>query len=190
MGRDHESRAAASRPANPQGAGEESEGEFCRAAGELVGASSLAWVSLPGDGDVVLEGERILSPWDFQQIVDHMADKNSGDPSEYVLVNETRQTGWGARYPQIENLLAIPVTEKSFAGWVAGGQQTARRRTENRRATRAATLMSRIKASQGRGGFCLSAGRTPRCSCHSPPCFVCTPALMRDISTSRTSWWG
>ena len=37
--------------------------------------------------------------------------------------------GWGARFPRIENLLAVPVTEKSHLGLVAGGQQAASRRT-------------------------------------------------------------
>jgi HD-GYP domain-containing protein (c-di-GMP phosphodiesterase class II) len=93
-------------------------GRILRAAGELLGASSLAWVSLVGDGDVVIEGERLLSPWDLRKIVDQLADRKVRDPSGYVLINEARQTGWGARFPRIANLLAVPVTEKSLSGWM------------------------------------------------------------------------
>jgi HD-GYP domain-containing protein (c-di-GMP phosphodiesterase class II) len=93
-------------------------GRILRAAGELLGASSLAWVSLLEDGDVVLEGERLLSPWDFRQIVNQLADQKLRVPSGYVLINEARKTNWGARFPRIENLLAVPVTEKSVSGWV------------------------------------------------------------------------
>ena len=62
-----------------------------RIAGELLGVSSLAWVSLLEDGDVVLEGERLLSPWDCGQLANHLADQNLGDQSGYVLVNEARR---------------------------------------------------------------------------------------------------
>jgi len=89
-----------------------------RIAGELLGVRSLAWVSRLGDGDVVLEGEQILSPWDCGQLVDHLADPNLRDQSGYVLVNEARESRWGARFPQIQNLLAVPVVEKTLLGWV------------------------------------------------------------------------
>jgi HD-GYP domain-containing protein (c-di-GMP phosphodiesterase class II) len=93
-------------------------GRILRAAGELLGVASLAWVSLLGDGDVVLEGERLLSPWDCGQLADHLADQNRRDQSGYVLINEARASRWGARFPQIQNLLAVPVGEKTLTGWV------------------------------------------------------------------------
>jgi HD-GYP domain-containing protein (c-di-GMP phosphodiesterase class II) len=93
-------------------------GRILRAAAEISGASALAWVSLLGDGDVALEGERLLSPWDFRQLVNQLADQKHRDPSGYVLINEARHTDWGARFPRIANLLAVPVTEKSLSGWM------------------------------------------------------------------------
>jgi HD-GYP domain-containing protein (c-di-GMP phosphodiesterase class II) len=89
-----------------------------RIAGELLGVQSLAWVSKLEDGDVVLEGEQLLSPWDCGQLVDHLDDPNRQDQSQYVLVNEARQSRWGAQFPQIQNLLAVPVMEKTLMGWV------------------------------------------------------------------------
>jgi HD-GYP domain-containing protein (c-di-GMP phosphodiesterase class II) len=93
-------------------------GRILRTGGELVGASSVAWVPLQGDGDVVIEGERLLSPWDVGQIANQLTEQNVRDQSEYVLINDARQSRWGARFPRIVNLLAVPVTEQSGSGWV------------------------------------------------------------------------
>ncbi len=89
-----------------------------RIAGELLGVQSLAWVSVLGDGEAVLEGERLLSPWDCGQLADHLADQKLWDQSGYVLINEARESRWGTRFPQIQNLLAIPVVDKTLSGWV------------------------------------------------------------------------
>jgi HD-GYP domain-containing protein (c-di-GMP phosphodiesterase class II) len=93
-------------------------GRILRAGADVLGASSMAWVSLLGDGDVVLEGERLLSPWDITQIASQLAEQYGRDQSEYVLVNDARESCWGARFPRIVNLLAVPVIEKSVSGWV------------------------------------------------------------------------
>jgi HD-GYP domain-containing protein (c-di-GMP phosphodiesterase class II) len=89
-----------------------------RAAGNLLGASSIAWISLLEDGVVVLEGEPLLSPWDFRQLGKQLAGQNLRGSSDHVLINEARQTDWGARFPRIQNLLAVPVTEKAHSGWI------------------------------------------------------------------------
>ena len=93
-------------------------GRILRIAGELLGVPSLAWVSTLGDGEVVLEGERLLSPWDCGQLAGHLADRKRGDESGYLIINEPRESHWGSRFPQIQNLLAIPVVDKTFSGWV------------------------------------------------------------------------
>jgi HD-GYP domain-containing protein (c-di-GMP phosphodiesterase class II) len=93
-------------------------GRILRFARELLGMSSLAWVSRLEDGDVVLEGERLLSPWDCGQLADHLTDQIPGDQPGYVLINEARASRWGARFPRIINLLAVPVSDKTISGWV------------------------------------------------------------------------
>ena len=85
---------------------------------ELLGASSLAWVSLLGDAEVLIEGERLLSPWDCSQLANQLAEQNLHEQSGYVLINEARESRWGVRFPQIMNLLAVPVAEKTLSGWV------------------------------------------------------------------------
>jgi hypothetical protein len=89
-----------------------------RIAGELMGAQSLAWVPVQRDDEVVSEGERLLSPWDCGQLATVLAGQTSWDEAGYAIINDARETSWGARFPQILNLLAIPVAEKKLTGWV------------------------------------------------------------------------
>ena len=89
-----------------------------RAAGESLGAQSLVWVPVLRDDEVVLEGDRLLSPWDCGQLAGVLAEEARWEESGYLIVNETRETGWGARFPQVLNLLAIPVADRKLTGWV------------------------------------------------------------------------
>jgi HD-GYP domain-containing protein (c-di-GMP phosphodiesterase class II) len=89
-----------------------------RAAGELVGTQSLAWVPVHRDDDVVFEGERLLSPWDCGQLADILANQALWEETGYVIVNDTRETSWAARFSQVQNLLAIPIAERKLSGWV------------------------------------------------------------------------
>src|SRR5262249_25048658 len=93
-------------------------GRILRVAGELLGARSLSWVSRLGDGEVTLEGEQLLSGWEWRQLVDHLAASHLRDGFAYLLVNEPRASQWGARFPRIQNLLAVPILEKNVLGWV------------------------------------------------------------------------
>jgi len=93
-------------------------GRVLRVAGELLGAQSLAWVSLQGDEDVVFEGEPLLSPWDCSQLARLLANQPVWQESGFILINQTRESPWGAQFPQILNLLAIPVADKKLLGWV------------------------------------------------------------------------
>jgi hypothetical protein len=89
-----------------------------RAAGELIGAQSLAWVPVQRNDDVVFEGERLLSHWDCGQLANALASQALWEESGYVLINDTRETSWAARFPQVLNLLAIPVADRKLTGWV------------------------------------------------------------------------
>ena len=45
--------------------------------------------------------------------------RSSGIRPGHVLINEPRESSWGARFPQIQNLLAVPVADKTkLSGWV------------------------------------------------------------------------
>jgi HD-GYP domain-containing protein (c-di-GMP phosphodiesterase class II) len=89
-----------------------------RAAGELLGVHSLAWVPVQRDDDVVFEGERLLSPWDCGQLANVLAGQAQWEQSGYVIINNTGDTSWGARFPQVLNLLGIPIADRKLTGWV------------------------------------------------------------------------
>ena len=89
-----------------------------RAAAELVGAQMMAWVPVQNDEDIVLEGDRLLSPWDSSRLANVLSGQTNGEESGYLLINEVSQSSWGPRFPQVVNLLAIPVTDRKLAGWV------------------------------------------------------------------------
>jgi HD-GYP domain-containing protein (c-di-GMP phosphodiesterase class II) len=89
-----------------------------RVAGKLLGVRALAWVSRIGDRDVLIEGEPVLSPCDCEELANHLADDTRGEESGYVLENEPRESRWGARFPGILNLMAVPVADKKMSGWV------------------------------------------------------------------------
>jgi HD-GYP domain-containing protein (c-di-GMP phosphodiesterase class II) len=124
-------------------------GRILRVAGELLGAQALAWVSLQGDEDVVLEGERLLSPWDCGQLANLLAHQTLWEESGYVLINEVREASWAARFPQILNLLAIPVAEKTLSGWVLALNK---RQAAPGRGSRGRELRPYPAVDSGRGG--------------------------------------
>ncbi len=89
-----------------------------RTAGELFGAQSLVWVSLHGDGNVVQEGESLLSPWDCGRLASQLTEETRGDESSYLVVNDPRQNSWGTQYPRVTNLLAVRVAHEGSSGWL------------------------------------------------------------------------
>jgi HD-GYP domain-containing protein (c-di-GMP phosphodiesterase class II) len=89
-----------------------------RVAGELLGTRSLAWVPQQRDDEVVFEGEQLLSPWDCGQLVTMLADEAGWEESGYAIVNDPRESRWGARFARIQNLLAVPVADPKLSGWV------------------------------------------------------------------------
>ncbi len=89
-----------------------------RTAGELLGVQSMAWVPVQREDEVVFHGEQILSPWDCGQLANVLAGQAHCEEAGYMIINETRETSWGTRFPKVVNLLAIPIEERKLTGWV------------------------------------------------------------------------
>ncbi len=89
-----------------------------RGAGELLRTQAMAWIPAGREDEVVLEGERLLSPWDCGQLAAVLASQPSWKEAGFLLVNDARESSWGARFPQILNLLAIPVEDRRLSGWL------------------------------------------------------------------------
>ena len=116
-----------------------------RHAGELMGAQAMAWVPVHRDDGVALEGERLLSPWDCGQLADVLSGQTLCEESGYLIVNDSRESSWGARFPQIVNMLAIPVADKKLAGWVLAFNK------QRSSARGAGVREARMSPSSGRG---------------------------------------
>ena len=89
-----------------------------RLAAEVLGAQAVAWVPAQADAGIVIEGEKVLSAWDFGQLADLLVADDSWEKAGYLAVTDARRTDWGVRFPRVENLLAVPLTRKSPMGWL------------------------------------------------------------------------
>ena len=109
-----------------------------------------------------------------------------------MIINEPRETSWGARFPQILNLLAIPVADKKLSGWVlAFNKRRAAARGAGGREARMSPSAGRGEAGAGRlpdpavpplgRGAAHAVRLAARASTCGPP---------GATSTSRTCWSG
>ena len=85
---------------------------------ELLGVQLLAWIPSQREEEVLFEGDRILSPWDGGQLVNILANQPGPEEQPYVLINQARENAWAVRFPQIHNVLAVPIAEEKLSGWV------------------------------------------------------------------------
>jgi HD-GYP domain-containing protein (c-di-GMP phosphodiesterase class II) len=85
---------------------------------KILPVEMLAWVPGQATQAALCEGEPILSAWDCRQFATLLGQQPEAENNGIVLCNEARETSWGSRYPQVENLLALPLGEKGANGWV------------------------------------------------------------------------
>ena len=151
-------------------------GRILRFAGELLGVSSLAWVSRLEDGEVVLEGDQLLSPWECGQLAKQLADQNLGVEPGYVLVNDARETPWAAAFSPNPQPAGHPRLEESRGGcWrltssepPAAARPTGASPGAGRGTRRIRAICGRAVRAAGRGdpdAFCLP----PRVTCACRP---------------------
>lgn len=88
------------------------------AVSELIGVQAVAWVPNRNDEPVVLEGERLLSAWDFSQLGAMLAQTPDWEAHGYLIRNDLAAVGWASRFPHVANILAMPVTDRGLSGWV------------------------------------------------------------------------
>ncbi len=99
-----------------------------RIAGELLGAQSLAWVPVQRDDGVVSEGERLLTPWDCDQLAAVLAGQARWEESGYVIINEPGETSWARTVPAGAQPAGDTGRRQEAVGMGPGVQQAARRR--------------------------------------------------------------
>jgi HD-GYP domain-containing protein (c-di-GMP phosphodiesterase class II) len=97
---------------------EKNQRRILQTAQELIGVATLIWVPAQASAPVLIQGDPLLSPWDSRQFATQLTQHPDFDKSGLLIVNEFEQTSWAARYPQIRNVLIMPVSNQSACGWI------------------------------------------------------------------------
>jgi HD-GYP domain-containing protein (c-di-GMP phosphodiesterase class II) len=88
------------------------------AAFKLIGAEALLWVPRDHEQSVLVLGNIGLAPADCHQLASLLAKCPEYRPLTPLLLDRFQQRSWSARFSQITNLLALPVTDQGLVGWV------------------------------------------------------------------------
>jgi HD-GYP domain-containing protein (c-di-GMP phosphodiesterase class II) len=97
---------------------EKGQQRLLEAAFGLLGAQTLAWVPLPPDQPVFVQGKACLAPADYRQLTGFLARSPDFRPPAPLLCDTCQAQTWGPRYPSLVNLLAFQVTDQGPLGWV------------------------------------------------------------------------
>jgi HD-GYP domain-containing protein (c-di-GMP phosphodiesterase class II) len=95
-----------------------SQKRILRAALDTLGVQTIAWVPQQAEDQVLIVGESSISAWDYRLIASRIATAPDLQSSGIYLCNQVQAGSWGARYPLLFNLLAMPVNEQGQQGWV------------------------------------------------------------------------
>ncbi|HEV3204857.1 MAG TPA: HD-GYP domain-containing protein [Gemmataceae bacterium] len=85
---------------------------------EMLGVQTLVWVPQPANEPVRIQGEALLSAWDFRQLASRLSQAPDLQASGLYICNEVDKSSWGGRFPQVRNILALPVSDQGLLGWV------------------------------------------------------------------------
>lgn len=78
---------------------------------------ALVWIPWETDRPILCQGESLLAEDECRQLVRFLAQSPDFQASAPLLCNQPHRTRWGARFPQIENLLAFALSEREPRGW-------------------------------------------------------------------------
>ena len=92
--------------------------QVLQAAAELLKVEVLIWVPSRADDLILIEGECNLSPWDCGQLANSIARSPDLDRSGFLICNDVRTTSWSVRFPQVFNMMAVPLGEQGSGGCV------------------------------------------------------------------------
>jgi HD-GYP domain-containing protein (c-di-GMP phosphodiesterase class II) len=89
-----------------------------RSAWEVLGVETLVWAPQRPEDPPLVQGESCLSCWEWRQLATYVAQSPDLQTSGLLLCNQVAATSWGARFPHVSNLLALPVSDQGPLGWV------------------------------------------------------------------------
>jgi len=102
----------------------------------VLSVQTLIWVPPRGEETLVIEGDRLLSAQDCNELARLLSKSPGRDPSGFLILNDLRSCGLGARFPRISNLIAIAVDENDARGWLIAVNKSDARAAANRSAGR------------------------------------------------------
>jgi HD-GYP domain-containing protein (c-di-GMP phosphodiesterase class II) len=84
----------------------------------LLPACALYWVPAQPDQPVLAQGEGCLAPDEARRLAAALAQSPDFRPPAPLLCNEFQATRWGARYPEVESLVAFALMDQEPLGWL------------------------------------------------------------------------
>jgi hypothetical protein len=96
---------------------EKNRSQILQAAARVLHAQTVLWVPAEG-AEAVIEGEPLLSLWDCGQLARLLAQDPEAGRAGYLRINHVPAASWGARFPPLATLLAVPVAPRSAQSWV------------------------------------------------------------------------
>ena len=97
---------------------EKNQRRILQTAHELLGVETLIWVPVQASAPVLIQGKSLLSPWDSRQFTTLLTQNPELERSGLLILNDFPQTSWASRYPQVANVLIMPVSNQSSCGWI------------------------------------------------------------------------
>src|SRR5262249_24117704 len=81
---------------------------------KLIRAQALLWVPRDHEEPVLLQGDIALGPADCRQLVQLVSKCPDYRPPAPLMIDRLQNRSWCARFPQISNLLALPVHDQGL----------------------------------------------------------------------------
>jgi HD-GYP domain-containing protein (c-di-GMP phosphodiesterase class II) len=97
---------------------EKNQKRILKAAHELLGVETLIWVPVQASAPVLILGTPLLSPSDSRQLVTLLTQHPGVEKAGVLALNDFPQTSLAARFPQIFNVLFMPMSSRASVGWV------------------------------------------------------------------------
>jgi HD-GYP domain-containing protein (c-di-GMP phosphodiesterase class II) len=92
--------------------------DILKTAQGFLGAQTVAWVPGLAGVSVLIQGEACLAPADFRLLAATIARSPDCQRGKPVTWNREQAGEWAQRFPQVQNLLAFPVTDQQQEGWL------------------------------------------------------------------------
>jgi HD-GYP domain-containing protein (c-di-GMP phosphodiesterase class II) len=98
--------------------------QVLQTAHQLLGGQTILWLSEHAS-EVVIQGDPLLAPIDCRHLGELLtrASANTG-PHEPLVWNDDKAALWTARFPQVQNLLAVAIPGGQGKGWLVAINKT------------------------------------------------------------------